>query len=143
MPAKPHLQVSLMYSIVYIVSMFFPALSAIFKERIFSEASEKLGGQKLDLFAVNSFGSASQALFVFLLLPVLSSLRGIAFQELPQYLTAGTVPVMLGRPIVKYFHGPKQMQCCIFHTLLSCKHCAATKSKRLNGSRRLGRLFMH
>ena len=69
--------------------MFFPALSAVFKERIFSDAKEKLGGKDLDLFAVNSFGSAAQAGFVFLLLPVLCSLRGIDLQDLPQYLSAG------------------------------------------------------
>lgn len=69
--------------------MFFPALSAVFKERIFSDAKEKLGGKDLDLFAVNSFGSAAQAGFVFLLLPVLCSLRGIDLKDLPQYLSAG------------------------------------------------------
>lgn len=69
--------------------MFFPALSAVFKEQIFSNAKEKLGGKDLDLFAVNSFGSAAQAGCVFLLLPVISSLRGISFTDLPQYLSDG------------------------------------------------------
>ena len=83
------MQVSLMYAGVYALSMFFPALSAIFKERIFTEAKEKLGGQSLDLFAVNSFGSAAQAGFVFLLLPVLCYLRGLSLGEFPQYLMEG------------------------------------------------------
>ena len=82
-------QVSVLYALTYIASMFFPALSAVFKERIFSDAKEKLGGKDLDLFAVNSFGSAAQAGCVFLLLPVISSLRGISFTDLPQYITAG------------------------------------------------------
>ena len=86
---KSPLQVSLIYAATYIASMFFPALSAVFKERIFSDAKEKLGGKDLDLFAVNSFGSAAQAGFVFLLLPVLCSLRGIDLKDLPQYLSAG------------------------------------------------------
>lgn len=83
------MQVSLIYAATYIASMFFPALSSVFKERIFREAKEKMGGKELDLFAVNSFGSAAQAGFVFLLLPVLCSLRGISFTELPQYLSDG------------------------------------------------------
>lgn len=89
-------EVSLLYAGTYIASMFFPALSAVFKERIFSDAKEKLGGKDLDLFAVNSFGSAAQAGFVFLLLPVLCSLRGIDLQDLPQYLSAG-LGCMLGQ----------------------------------------------
>jgi hypothetical protein len=38
---------------------------------------------------VNSFGSAAQALVVFLLLPGLAALRGINVTELPQYLSEG------------------------------------------------------
>lgn len=88
------MQVSILYAATYVASMFFPALSAVFKERIFSEAKEKLGGKDLDLFAVNSFGSAAQAGCVFLLLPVISSLRGISFTELPQYLTEGEAALL-------------------------------------------------
>ena len=75
--------------VVYVLSMLFPAISAIFKEKIFAEAKEKLNGRTLDLFAVNSFGSAAQALFVLLLLPVLASLRDIPVAELPNYLREG------------------------------------------------------
>ena len=44
-------QVSLVFALTYVASMFFPALSAVFKERIFKEAKEKLDGKDLDLFA--------------------------------------------------------------------------------------------
>ena len=40
-----------MFALTYVASMFFPALSAVFKERIFKDAKEKLGGKDLDLFA--------------------------------------------------------------------------------------------
>ncbi|XVE55628.1 hypothetical protein DITRI_Ditri03aG0173900 [Diplodiscus trichospermus] len=46
-------------------------------------------GKSLDLFVVNSFGSGFQALFVLLLLPVLSNLKGIPFLELPSYVKSG------------------------------------------------------
>ncbi|RWR90981.1 protein CLT2, chloroplastic [Cinnamomum micranthum f. kanehirae] len=46
-------------------------------------------GKPLDLFVVNSFGSGYQALFLLLLLPLLSSLKGIPFAELPSYLRSG------------------------------------------------------
>ena len=69
--------------------MLFPALASIFKEKIFTEAKQKLGGKQLDLFVVNSFGSGAQAICVFLLLPFLASLRGISFAELPGYLNEG------------------------------------------------------
>lgn len=82
-------QVSWGPAAVYAASMFFPAVSSIIKEGLFRDAAEKLGGRRLDLFAVNSFGSAAQALFVLLLLPVLSSLRGISPSQLPQYLSDG------------------------------------------------------
>ncbi|WVY94266.1 hypothetical protein V8G54_033354 [Vigna mungo] len=48
-----------------------------------------LGGS-LDMFVVNSFGSAFQALFICLLLPFLSKLWGIPFSQLPNYLKDGT-----------------------------------------------------
>lgn len=75
--------------------MLFPALSSIFKERLFADAADKLDGRRLDLFAVNSFGSGAQCLFVLLLLPVLSSQRGIPFSQLPHYLAEGAPPRLL------------------------------------------------
>ena len=43
----------------------------------------------VDIFIVNSFSSLSQALFVFLLLPVQLSLRGLQMQDLPSFLENG------------------------------------------------------
>ena len=82
-------QLSPLYTSIFVSSMLFPALASIFKEKIFTEAKQKLGGKQLDLFVVNSFGSGAQAVCVFLLLPFLASLRGISFSELPAYLTEG------------------------------------------------------
>ncbi|KAK9915593.1 hypothetical protein WJX75_001294 [Coccomyxa subellipsoidea] len=82
-------EISPVYAAVYVASMLFPALATIFKEKIFNDAKQKLGGKQLDIFVVNSFGSAAQAAFVFLLLPGLAALRGINPSELPQYLTEG------------------------------------------------------
>lgn len=69
--------------------MLFPALASIIKEKIFADAKEELEGQSLDIFVVNSFGSAAQALGVLLLLPVLVSQRGLSLSELPQYVGDG------------------------------------------------------
>ncbi len=69
--------------------MLFPALASIIKEKIFAEAKEKLDGKPLDIFVVNSFGSGAQAVGVLLLLPVLTSLRGLSLSELPQYVGDG------------------------------------------------------
>ncbi|KAL3138700.1 hypothetical protein ABBQ32_006454 [Trebouxia sp. C0010 RCD-2024] len=79
------------YAAIFVASMFFPALATIFKERIFASAKQRLNGQSLDIFVVNSFGSAAQALFVFLMLPVMSSLRGIPLSGLPAYIKQGNV----------------------------------------------------
>ncbi|KAI3863295.1 hypothetical protein MKW98_029593 [Papaver atlanticum] len=62
--------------------------ASILKEFVFIDAAKRLKGKPLDIFVVNSFGSGFQALFV-LFLPVLSSLKGIPFAELPSYLKSG------------------------------------------------------
>lgn len=82
-------EIAPVYAAVYVASMLFPALATIFKEKIFNDAKQKLGGKQLDIFVVNSFGSAAQAGFVFLLLPGLAALRGINPGQLPQYLSEG------------------------------------------------------
>ena len=82
-------QVSPVYAAIFVGSMFFPALATIFKEKLFSASKKRLNGQSLDLFVVNSYGSAAQALFVLLLLPVISSMRGISLSQLPNYLKEG------------------------------------------------------
>eukprot|EP00884_Botryococcus_braunii_P005382 jgi/Botrbrau1/14845/Bobra.0278s0015.1 len=77
------------FAAMYVGSMCFPALANILKEKVFTETREKLGGKQLDIFVVNSFGSAAQAFFVLLLLPVLTSLRNIPFTQLPSYIAQG------------------------------------------------------
>ncbi|DBB00298.1 TPA: hypothetical protein ACH3X1_014123 [Trebouxia sp. C0004] len=91
-------QVSPMYATIFVGSMFFPALATIFKEKLFSASKKRLNGQSLDLFVVNSYGSAAQALFIFLLLPVISSLKGISLSQLPAYLKEGTTCLLGGSP---------------------------------------------
>ena len=83
-----------MYAAIFVGSMFFPALATIFKERIFASAKKRLNGQSLDLFVVNSFGSAAQAVFIFLLLPVMSSLQGIPLSQLPFYIKQGELCIL-------------------------------------------------
>ncbi|XP_047167204.1 protein CLT3, chloroplastic-like [Vigna umbellata] len=73
-----------------IVSFLFQAADTVLKEIIFLNATQKLKGGSLDMFVVNSFGSAFQALFICLLLPFLSKLWGIPFSQLPNYLKDGT-----------------------------------------------------
>ena len=43
------MQAQPLYIAVFVSSMAFPALASIFKERIFADAKEKLGGKTLDL----------------------------------------------------------------------------------------------
>ncbi|KAL5559941.1 hypothetical protein UlMin_036152 [Ulmus minor] len=72
-----------------IASSAFQAGASIIKEFVFLNAASRLKDKSLDIFVVNSFGSGFQALFVFLFLPLLSSLKGIPFAELPSYLQSG------------------------------------------------------
>ncbi|KAK3032384.1 hypothetical protein RJ639_037102, partial [Escallonia herrerae] len=77
------------WSLLMIVSFLFQAADTILKEVIFLDARQRLKGGSVDLFVVNSFGSAFQALFICLLLPFLSKLWGIPFNQLPNYLMDG------------------------------------------------------
>lgn len=72
-----------------ILSFLFQAADTVLKEIIFLNSTKQLKGGSLDLFVVNSFGSAFQALFICLLLPFLSKLWGIPFNQLPRYLKDG------------------------------------------------------
>ncbi|RDX77194.1 Protein CLT3, chloroplastic, partial [Mucuna pruriens] len=69
--------VGIFWSLLMIVSFLFQAADTVLK------------GGSVDLFVVNSFGSAFQALFICLLLPFLSKLWGIPFGQLPNYLKDG------------------------------------------------------
>lgn len=77
------------WSLLMIVSFLFQAADTVLKERIFLKAAERLKGGSVDLFVVNSYGSAFQALFICLLLPFLSKLWGVPFSHLPNYLKDG------------------------------------------------------
>ncbi|OMO50803.1 Chloroquine resistance transporter-related protein [Corchorus capsularis] len=81
--------VDLMWPGVMVASAAFQAGASIIKEFVFIDAAKRLNGKSLDLFVVNSFGSGFQALFVLLLLPLLSNLKGIPFSELPSYMKSG------------------------------------------------------
>ena len=91
------------------------AAVALIKDTVFNDAKKKLDGQSLDLvgllippnclllfcslkrllihaalqFVVNTNGSLAQAAFVLLLLPILSSLQGIPFSDLPATFAEG------------------------------------------------------
>ncbi|KAG5023715.1 hypothetical protein JHK85_020057 [Glycine max] len=70
-------EAGIFWSLLMIVSFLFQAADTVLK------------GGSLDMFVVNSFGSAFQALFICLLLPFLSKLWGIPFGQLPNYLKDG------------------------------------------------------
>ncbi|CAL5093374.1 unnamed protein product [Urochloa decumbens] len=80
--------VQLIWPTLMIASSAFQAGASILKA-VFIDGAKRLKGKRPDIFVVNSFGSGFQALFVFLLLPFLSNLRGIKFAELPGYLNGG------------------------------------------------------
>ncbi|XP_027331034.1 protein CLT1, chloroplastic [Abrus precatorius] len=77
------------WSLLMIVSFLLQAADTVLKELIFLDSTRKLKGGSMDLFVVNSYGSAFQALFICLLLPFLSKLWGIPFSQLPNYLKDG------------------------------------------------------
>lgn len=83
------MEAGIFWSLLMIASFLFQAADTIVKEMIFLNAGERLKGGSVDLFVVNSFGSAFQALFICLLLPFLSKLWGIPFNQLPGYLIDG------------------------------------------------------
>ncbi|XP_028777757.1 protein CLT2, chloroplastic isoform X2 [Neltuma alba] len=78
-------EVEFFWPALMIVSSAFQAGASIIKESIFINSALQLKGKSLDIFVVNSFGSGFQALFVLLLLPFLSNLKGIPFLQLPSY----------------------------------------------------------
>nr|XP_043631066.1 protein CLT1, chloroplastic-like [Erigeron canadensis] len=83
------MEAGLFWSLLMIVSFLFQAADTILKEVIFLDSAKKLKGGSVDLFVLNSYGSAFQALFICLLLPFLSRLWGIPFHQLPSYLSDG------------------------------------------------------
>ncbi|GER47811.1 CRT (chloroquine-resistance transporter)-liketransporter 2 [Striga asiatica] len=78
-----------LWPMVMIASSAFQAGASIVKESVFVGARTRLKGKPLDVFIVSSFGSGFQALFILLLLPILSNLKGIPISELPSYFKSG------------------------------------------------------
>ncbi|XP_077218013.1 CRT (chloroquine-resistance transporter)-like transporter 1 [Tasmannia lanceolata] len=77
------------WTLLMVTSFLFQAADTVLKEIIFLDAARNLKGGSVDLFVVNSYGSAFQALFICLLLPFLSKLWGVPFNQLPAYLKDG------------------------------------------------------
>ncbi|XP_078178820.1 CRT (chloroquine-resistance transporter)-like transporter 1 isoform X1 [Carex rostrata] len=77
------------WPLLMISSFLFQAADTVLKEIIFLDARKRLKGGSVDLFVINSFGSAYQALFMCLLLPFLSKLWGVPFHLLPAYIKNG------------------------------------------------------
>ncbi|KAF7057562.1 hypothetical protein CFC21_064806 [Triticum aestivum] len=69
------------------VKLIWPLLMVV--SSAFQAGASILKGKRPDIFVVNSFGSGFQALVVFLLLPLLSNLRGIKLAELSGHLNGG------------------------------------------------------
>lgn len=84
-------QLGFFWPMVMISSSAFSAGASIIKEFVFLDSKKHLQGKSIDLFVLNTFGSTGQALFVLLLLPFLSHLKGIRMHELPQYFKNGTL----------------------------------------------------
>ncbi|XP_039129799.1 protein CLT1, chloroplastic-like isoform X1 [Dioscorea cayenensis subsp. rotundata] len=83
-------EAGIFWTLLMITSFFFQAADTVLKEVIFLDTSRQLKAGSVDLFVVNSFGSAFQALFICLLLPFLSKLWGVPFSQLPMYIKDGT-----------------------------------------------------
>ncbi|KAI0519946.1 hypothetical protein KFK09_007409 [Dendrobium nobile] len=81
--------VGIFWILLMISSFFLQAADTVLKEKIFLDSTKWLKGGSVDLFVVNSFGSAFQAMFICLLLPFLSKLWGIPFSMLPTYIKDG------------------------------------------------------
>ncbi|KAL7127676.1 hypothetical protein ABFS83_14G267900 [Erythranthe nasuta] len=81
--------VGVWWPMLMIASSAFQAGASIVKESVFVDAATRLKGKSLDIFVVTSFGSGFQALFIFLLLPVMANMKGMLLSDLPSYFTSG------------------------------------------------------
>ncbi|KAL8030186.1 hypothetical protein ABFX02_14G271600 [Erythranthe guttata] len=81
--------VGVLWPMLMIASSAFQAGASIVKESVFVDAATRLKGKSLDIFVVTSFGSGFQALFIFLLLPVMANMKGMLLSDLPSYFTSG------------------------------------------------------
>ncbi|XP_048602424.1 protein CLT1, chloroplastic-like [Brassica napus] len=77
------------WSVLMVLSFMLQGADTVMKEIIFIDSKKRLKGASLDLFVVNSYGSIFQVICIALLLPFLSKLWGIPFNQLPSYLRDG------------------------------------------------------
>ncbi|KAL0730216.1 hypothetical protein Bca4012_026309 [Brassica carinata] len=77
------------WSLLMVLSFMLQGADTVMKEIIFLDSKKRLKGASLDLFVVNSYGSICQVICIALLLPFLSKLWGIPFNQLPNYLRDG------------------------------------------------------
>ncbi|KAK9808081.1 hypothetical protein WJX73_003833 [Symbiochloris irregularis] len=82
---------------LFTVSLFLLVFDTLAKEQVFDEGEER-HKRPLDVFVVNSFGSAYQAIFVALLLPFYAAFKGIGLKQLPHYLMQGLRALMGMQP---------------------------------------------
>ncbi|KAK9154642.1 hypothetical protein Sjap_002122 [Stephania japonica] len=80
-------EAGIFWTLLMVASFFLQAADTVLKEVIFLKAAKQ--GCSVDLFVMNSYGSAFQALFISLLLPFLSKMWGVPFSQLPVYLKDG------------------------------------------------------
>ncbi|KAG0600231.1 hypothetical protein M758_11G017600 [Ceratodon purpureus] len=71
-----------------VVSTLFYAAAAILKESVFRSGKDLKGGN-LDLFVVNTCGSFFQTIFCSMIIPVVFTLRGVPFYQIPHSLKEG------------------------------------------------------
>lgn len=79
------------WPVVMASSTAFSACASIIKEFVFLDSKKHLQGKSVDIFVVNTFGSTIQALYILLLLPFLSHLKGIPVHELGRYFREGAM----------------------------------------------------
>ncbi|XP_010419799.1 PREDICTED: protein CLT3, chloroplastic-like [Camelina sativa] len=84
-------EAGIFWILLMVLSFLFQGAGTVLKEAIFIDSQKRLEGASLDLFIVNSYGSAFQAICIALLLPFLSKLWGIPFNQLGSYLKDGAV----------------------------------------------------
>ncbi|CAN8299416.1 unnamed protein product [Cochlearia groenlandica] len=84
-------EAGILWILLMVLSFLLQGADTVLKEVIFIDSQKRLKGESLDLFIVNSYGSAFQAVCIALLLPFLSKLWGIPFNQLGSYLKDGAV----------------------------------------------------
>ncbi|CAA0402158.1 unnamed protein product [Arabidopsis thaliana] len=94
-------EAGVLWILLMVLSFLLQGAGTVLKEVIFIDSQRRLKGASLDLFIVNSYGSAFQAICIALLLPFLSKLWGIPFNQLGTYLKDGAVCFLNNGTITK------------------------------------------